>query len=109
MITGVDLIQEQIRVAQGEKLRFTQDDIKFKVGGAVCRFLEGAVGSEAGRLRFASHRMTSRSRGGAGGAAVSAVTGAVGMGAEDGRGNACWWWQGLWEGKGGGQAEVCFV
>lgn len=32
MITGVDLIQEQIRVAQGEKLRFTQDDIKFKVG-----------------------------------------------------------------------------
>lgn len=33
MITGVDLIQEQIRVAQGEKLRFTQDDIKFKVRG----------------------------------------------------------------------------
>ena len=31
MITGVDLIQEQIRVAQGEKLRFTQEDIKFKV------------------------------------------------------------------------------
>jgi len=33
MITGVDLIQEQIRVAQGQKLRLTQDDIKFKVGG----------------------------------------------------------------------------
>ena len=31
MITGVDLIQEQIRVAQGEKLRFTQEDIKFTV------------------------------------------------------------------------------
>lgn len=31
MITGVDLIQEQIRVAQGEKLRYTQQDITFKV------------------------------------------------------------------------------
>jgi acetyl-CoA carboxylase biotin carboxylase subunit len=31
MITGVDLIQEQIRVAQGEKLRLTQDQIQFKV------------------------------------------------------------------------------
>ena len=31
MITGVDLIQEQIRVAQGEKLRLTQEDIVFKV------------------------------------------------------------------------------
>lgn len=31
MITGIDLIQEQIRVAQGEKLRFTQEDVKFKV------------------------------------------------------------------------------
>jgi biotin carboxylase len=34
MITGVDLIQEQIRVAQGHKLRFTQEDIQFKVSGA---------------------------------------------------------------------------
>lgn len=32
MITGIDLIQEQIKVAQGEKLRFTQEDIQFKVG-----------------------------------------------------------------------------
>jgi hypothetical protein len=31
MITGIDLIQEQIKVAQGQKLSFTQDDIKFKV------------------------------------------------------------------------------
>lgn len=31
MITGVDLIQEQIKVAQGERLSFTQDDIKFTV------------------------------------------------------------------------------
>lgn len=31
MVTGVDLIQEQIRVAQGHKLRYTQEDIKIKV------------------------------------------------------------------------------
>jgi acetyl/propionyl-CoA carboxylase alpha subunit len=35
MITGVDLIQEQIRVAQGEKLRYTQQDITFKVTAGV--------------------------------------------------------------------------
>jgi acetyl-CoA carboxylase biotin carboxylase subunit len=28
MITGLDLVKEQIRVAQGEKLPFTQDDLK---------------------------------------------------------------------------------
>ena len=27
MVTGIDLIQQQIRVAAGEKLSFTQDDI----------------------------------------------------------------------------------
>lgn len=37
MITGVDLIQEQIRVAMGEKLRFTQDDIEFKGHAIECR------------------------------------------------------------------------
>jgi biotin carboxylase len=37
MITGIDLIQEQIKVAQGQKLSFTQDDIKFKVR-ADCRY-----------------------------------------------------------------------
>ena len=31
MITGVDLIQEQIKAAQGEVLRFKQEDIKIKV------------------------------------------------------------------------------
>jgi acetyl/propionyl-CoA carboxylase alpha subunit len=31
MVTGVDLIQEQIRVAQGHRLPFTQDDIVLKV------------------------------------------------------------------------------
>ena len=35
MITGVDLIQEQIRAAQGEVLRFKQEDIQIKVGGPV--------------------------------------------------------------------------
>lgn len=28
MITGIDLVQEQIKVARGEKLSFTQDDLK---------------------------------------------------------------------------------
>jgi acetyl/propionyl-CoA carboxylase alpha subunit len=30
MITGVDLVAEMIRVAEGEKLSFTQDDLKIK-------------------------------------------------------------------------------
>ena len=37
MITGVDLIQEQIRVAMGEKLRFTQADIQIKGHAIECR------------------------------------------------------------------------
>jgi acetyl-CoA carboxylase biotin carboxylase subunit len=37
MITGVDLIQEQIRVAMGERLRFTRDDIQFKGHAIECR------------------------------------------------------------------------
>ncbi len=43
MITGIDLIQEQIRVAMGETLRHKQEDIKLKVSrlqlckpGAAC-------------------------------------------------------------------------
>ena len=31
MITGVDLIQEQIKAAQGDVLRFKQEDIVIKV------------------------------------------------------------------------------
>lgn len=31
MITGLDLIQEQIRAAQGEVLRYKQEDIQIKV------------------------------------------------------------------------------
>ena len=37
MITGIDLIREQIRVASGEKLSFTQKDICFKGHAIECR------------------------------------------------------------------------
>ncbi|GJM06697.1 MAG: acetyl-CoA carboxylase biotin carboxylase subunit [marine bacterium B5-7] len=37
MITGVDLIEEQLRVASGEPLRFKQSDITFKGHAIECR------------------------------------------------------------------------
>lgn len=37
MITGIDLIAEQIRVAQGEPLRFTQKDIELRGHAIECR------------------------------------------------------------------------
>ena len=37
MITGVDLLQEQIRIADGQKLRFTQSDIQFRGHAFECR------------------------------------------------------------------------
>lgn len=37
MITGIDLVQEQFRVADGEKLRFTQSDIIFRGHAVECR------------------------------------------------------------------------
>lgn len=37
MITGIDLLQEQIRVASGEKLRFSQADIHFRGHAFECR------------------------------------------------------------------------
>ncbi len=37
MITGVDLVQEQIRVAAGEKLRFRQKDIVLRGNALECR------------------------------------------------------------------------
>ncbi len=37
MVTGVDLVQEQIRVAAGEKLRFRQKDIEFRGHAIECR------------------------------------------------------------------------
>src|ERR1051325_9783531 len=36
MITGIDLVQEQIRVAAGEKLRFRQKDIILRGHALVC-------------------------------------------------------------------------
>jgi acetyl-CoA carboxylase biotin carboxylase subunit len=37
MVTGVDLIQEQIKVAMGEKLTITQEDVKLKGHAIECR------------------------------------------------------------------------
>ncbi len=37
MVTGVDLIAEQIRVAQGDPLRFTQDDVRLRGHAIECR------------------------------------------------------------------------
>ena len=37
MITGIDLVQEQIRVAAGEKLRFRQKDIVLRGHALECR------------------------------------------------------------------------
>ena len=37
MITGIDIVQEQIRVAFGEKLRYTQKDVKINGHAIECR------------------------------------------------------------------------
>ncbi len=37
MVTGIDLIAEQIRIAQGEKLRFTQDQVQLRGHAIECR------------------------------------------------------------------------
>ncbi|MBY0448877.1 MAG: acetyl-CoA carboxylase biotin carboxylase subunit, partial [Hyphomonadaceae bacterium] len=37
MITGVDLVREQIRIAAGEKLSFTQKQVKFNGHAIECR------------------------------------------------------------------------
>ncbi|MFW2488494.1 acetyl-CoA carboxylase biotin carboxylase subunit [Clostridium chromiireducens] len=37
MITGIDLVKEQLKIASGEKLSFTQDDIKIKGHAIECR------------------------------------------------------------------------
>jgi len=37
MVCGIDLIKEQIRVASGEKLKFTQDNIQLKGAAIECR------------------------------------------------------------------------
>ena len=48
MITGIDLVKEQIRVAAGETLRFQQDDIKFR-GHAI----EARINAEDWKRNFA--------------------------------------------------------
>ncbi|MDQ2746080.1 MAG: ATP-grasp domain-containing protein, partial [Acidobacteriota bacterium] len=37
LVTGIDLVREQIRVAYGEKLSFTQDEIKWETHAIECR------------------------------------------------------------------------
>lgn len=37
MITGVDLVKEQLKIASGEKLQYTQEDIKLKGHAIECR------------------------------------------------------------------------
>ncbi len=37
VVTGIDLVEQQIRIANGEELRFKQEDIKFKGWAIECR------------------------------------------------------------------------
>jgi acetyl-CoA carboxylase biotin carboxylase subunit len=37
MITGIDLVKEQLKIAAGEKLNFTQEDVKIKGHAIECR------------------------------------------------------------------------
>ncbi len=37
MVTGIDLVQEQLRVARGERLRFRQEDVHFRGHAIECR------------------------------------------------------------------------
>jgi acetyl-CoA carboxylase biotin carboxylase subunit len=37
MVTGIDLIQQQLKVASGERLAYTQDDVKIKGWAIECR------------------------------------------------------------------------
>ncbi len=37
MVTGIDIVKEQLRIASGEKLSFTQDDIKIRGHAIECR------------------------------------------------------------------------
>jgi len=37
LVTGIDIIREQIRIAEGEELSFNQDDIRMKVHALECR------------------------------------------------------------------------
>lgn len=48
VVTGVDLLQEQLRVARGEPLRFAQADVQFQGHAIECR-----ITAESPDLRFA--------------------------------------------------------
>jgi len=37
MITGIDIVREQLRIASGEKLSYTQDDVKIQGHAIECR------------------------------------------------------------------------
>jgi acetyl/propionyl-CoA carboxylase alpha subunit len=37
MVTGIDIVREQIRIAQGEELSFSQDDIRMTIHAVECR------------------------------------------------------------------------
>lgn len=37
MVTGIDIIREQIRIAEGEELSFNQDDVRMRVHAIECR------------------------------------------------------------------------
>ncbi|MEO1264062.1 MAG: acetyl-CoA carboxylase biotin carboxylase subunit, partial [Bacteroidota bacterium] len=50
VVTGIDLIAEQIRVAQGEKLRFTQDDVSLRGHAIECR-----INAEDPKYNFRPH------------------------------------------------------
>lgn len=47
MITGIDLIQQQLKVASGEKLAYTQDDVKISGWSLECR-----INAENPRKKF---------------------------------------------------------
>ena len=53
MVTGIDLVQWQIRVASGEKLDFTQEDIKLRGHSIECRI--NAEDSERGFMPCPGH------------------------------------------------------
>ncbi|MGD1918676.1 MAG: acetyl-CoA carboxylase biotin carboxylase subunit [Pleurocapsa sp.] len=50
VVTGIDLIAEQIRVAQGDKLRFTQDDVILRGHAIECR-----INAEDPKFNFRPH------------------------------------------------------
>lgn len=59
MITGIDLVKEQIRIAEGEKLSFTQDEINISGHAVECRiYAEDADNSfvpSTGQIKY--HRL----------------------------------------------------